>query len=422
MASLSNRDRKKLLQSLKAGVVPRRGIHQIQVGRAREIQALIDDLEEVSSGSTAFRIVIGDYGTGKSFFLLLTKETALQQGLCVATADLSPERRLYSSSGQARALYSELARQLSTKTKPDGDGLKNIIEKYLHLADNSAIKSMEEKLSQYSLGFDFIKVLQIYKNGIDEGDSSKCLSSLKWLRGEYTTKTEANRDLGVKTIISDNNYYDAIKALSTLVVSAGYKGLMVCIDEMVNLLRISQTNTRKNNYEQLLKIINDLLQGTACNLSFLLSGTPDFLTDDRKGLYAYEALKSRLQENEFAGDNFFDSRHPVIRLKPLSREEIFNLVRRVGDIYDQGSEDATEDIEMIKLFLNHCNSKLGSQLFTSPRTIIRSYLNLRDILQENPSADIRNLIEETSIEADMDPELGFDSIDEQDSDLVDFQL
>ena len=195
MAALSNRDRKKLLQSLKAGVVPRRGIHQIQVGRAREIKALIDDLEEVSSGSTAFRIVIGDYGTGKSFFLLLTKETALQQGLCVATADLSPERRLYSSSGQARALYSELARQLSTKTKPDGDGLKNIIEKYLHLADDASIKLMEEQLSQYSLGFDFIKVLQIYKNGIEDGDSNKCFSALKWLRGEYTTKTEASRDL-----------------------------------------------------------------------------------------------------------------------------------------------------------------------------------------------------------------------------------
>ena len=281
---------------------------------------------------------------------------------------------------------------------------------------------MEEKLSQYSLGFDFIKVLQIYKKGIDEGDSSKCLSSLKWLRGEYTTKTEANRDLGVKTIISDNNYYDAIKALSTLVVSAGYKGLMICIDEMVNLLRISQSNTRKNNYEQLLKIINDLLQGTTTHLSFLLSGTPDFLTDDRKGLYAYEALRSRLQENEFADDNLHDSRHPVIRLKPLNNEEIFNLVRRVGEIYDQGDDSSKEDLDTIKLFLSHCNAKLGSKLFTSPRTVIRSYLNLRDILNENPEANIKNLIDSTQIEADIDPELGIDTLAEKDSDLVDFKL
>ena len=181
---------------MKAGVVPRRGIHQIQVGRAREVQALIDDIHDVGEGSTSFRIVIGDYGTGKSFFLLLTKETALQKGLCVASADLAPERRLYSSSGQARALYSELARGLSTKTKPDGDGLKNIVEKYLQLADEVSIKSMEEQLSQYSLGFDFIKVLQIYKYGIEEGDTNQCFAALKWLRGEYTTKTEASKDLG----------------------------------------------------------------------------------------------------------------------------------------------------------------------------------------------------------------------------------
>lgn len=407
---------------MKAGVVPKRGIHQIQVGRAREVQALIDDINDVGEGSTSFRIVIGDYGTGKSFFLLLTKETALQKGLCVASADLAPERRLYSTSGQARALYSELARGLSTKTKPDGDGLKNIVEKYLQLADEVSIKSMEEQLSQYSLGFDFIKVLQIYKYGIEEEDKNKCFAALKWLRGEYTTKTEASKDLGVKTIISDNNYYDALKALSTLVVSAGYKGLMICIDEMVNLLRISQSNTRKNNYEQLLKIINDLLQGTTNHLSFLLSGTPDFLTDDRKGLYAYEALRSRLQENEFADDNLYDSRHPVIRLKPLNSEEIFNLVRRVGEIYDQGDDSSKEDLDTIKLFLNHCNTKLGSKLFTSPRTVIRSYLNLRDILNENPEASIKNLIDSTDIEADIDPELGIDTLAEEDSDLVDFKL
>ncbi|MFL0789379.1 MAG: ATP-binding protein [Prochlorococcus sp.] len=422
MAGLSNRDRKKILQSLKSGVVPRRGIHHIQVGRSREIKALMSDMDDVSHGSTAFRIVIGDYGSGKSFFLLLTKETALQQGLCVASADLSPERRLYSSTGQARALYSELARELSTKTKPDGDGLKNIIEKYLQKTDQASISKLENQLSQYSLGFYFIKVLQIYRAGIEEDDTNKCFSALKWLRGEYTTKTEANKDLGVKVIISDNNYYDALKALSTLVVNAGYKGLMICIDEMVNLLRISQTNTRKNNYEQLLKILNDLLQGTASNISFLLSGTPDFLTDDRKGLYAYEALRSRLQENEFAEQGFFDSRHPVIRLKPLSNEEIYNLIRRVGEIYDQGDVSCKGDNEAIKLFLGHCNSKLGSEIFTSPRTVIRSYLNLRDILNENPDADINNLIESTPIEADIDPELGIESIPETDSDLIEFKL
>ena len=227
----------------------------------------------------------------------------------------------------------------------------------------------------------------------------------------------------VKIIINDDNYFDALKAISSLVVEVGYKGLVICIDEMINLMRIAQTSSRKNNYEQLLRILNDLLQGSCSHMAVMLSGTPDFLTDERKGLYTYEALKSRLQENEFLEDGFFDPSHPVIRLKPLTSEEIFNLVCRVRDIYDSSDEILNKgDDQLVADYLAHCRSKLGSQLFTSPRNVIRGYLNLRDVIEGNPSSNASELLRSSEIEPDLDPDVHLNLGDVADNDLVDFQL
>ena len=418
---ISSRDRKKLLNNLKFGVVPRKGMHHIQVGRAKEIKSLISELDNVVDGSTSFRIVVGEYGSGKSFFLGLNKEIAHQKDLCVVNADLAPEKRLYSTSGQARSLYSELVRNLSTKTKPDGDALQTIVEKFLETCAENSFKQREKSVSKYSLGFELISVLRSYKSGFESGDNSVCYSALKWIRGEYSTKTEASRELGVRIIINDDNYFDALKAISSLVVEVGYKGLVICIDEMINLMRITQTSSRKNNYEQLLRILNDLLQGSCSHMAVMLSGTPDFLTDERKGLYTYEALKSRLQENEFLEEGFFDPNHPVIRLKPLTSEEIFNLVSRVRDIYDSGDSISNKgDDQLVVDYLAHCRSKLGSQLFTSPRNVIRGYLNLRDVIEGNPSCNTTELLQSSEIEPDLDPDIHLN--EDTDDDLVDFQL
>ena len=418
---ISVRDRRNLLKNLKLGVVPRKGMHHIQVGRSKEIKSLIAELDNVAEGSTSFRIVVGEYGSGKSFFLGLTKGIAHQKDLCVVNADLAPEKRLYSTSGQARALYSELVRKLSTKTKPDGGALQAIVERYLEQCSEKDFRTLQEEISEYSLGFEFIQVLQEYRRGFSSGENDRCYNALKWLRGEYTTKTEANRDLGVKTIIGDSNYYDALKALGALVVEVGYKGIVICIDEMVNLMRISQTVSRKNNYEQLLRILNDLIQGTCEHMAIVLSGTPEFLTDERKGLYTYEALKSRLQENEFLEENLFDPYHPVIRLRPLTDVEILNLVYKVQDIYDSDENIIRKgDTVLLENYLTHCKSRLGSQLFTSPRNVIRGYLNLRDVMEGNIEVNALELLKTTEIAPDLDPDTQIEN--DVDDDLVDFRL
>ncbi len=422
--AIKPRERSRILKSLKVGVVPNQGAHHYQVGRAKEVKAIIKDLNDLVGGGTCLRFLIGDYGSGKTFLLSLTKGIAHQKNLCVCNADLSPSRRLYSSSGHGRALYAELIKNLSTRQKQTGDALEGVIERFL-LKNNleGNLESKLEKISDFALGFDFITVMKSYKKAFDSGDNELKMASLRWLRGEYTTKTDARQALGVRNIISDNNYYDALKVLSAFIVLAGYKGLLIHLDEMVNILRISQTQIRKNSYEELLKMVNDMMQSNLSNIGIYFSGTPEFLTDDRRGLYTYEALKSRLEENEFTKENLFDEAHPVIRLKPLTSEEIYNLVVRIGEIYDSDIDlRIKSDKKLITSFLQYCNKKLGAQLFTSPRNVIRSYLNLRDALETNKDSSLKKLLNGIEIKPDLNPLLDAPDLSEEDADLKDFSL
>lgn len=417
------RERSAILKSLKTGVVPRAGIHHIQVGRSREIQSLLNDFDDLEQGGSCFRVLIGHYGSGKTFFLSLLRSIAHTKGFCVCSADLAPEKRLYSTSGHARALYSEMIRGLSTKVKPQGAALQTVIEKYLSITSEDLFSEKLISLTEYTLGFDFIKVLKAYKWGFEHGDNDLTTAALKWFRGEYTTKTEAKSDLGVRTIISDDNYYEALKVLNAFLRGAGFKGLLICIDEMVNLMRISQNTTRKNNYERILFILNDLMQGDVSSFGVFLSGTPEFLTDERKGLYTYEAIKSRLQENEFLQAGMFDASHPVIRLQPLSREEMFNLVKQVGMVFESNPAVRVKSSdEMIHHYLQYCSQKLGAQLLLSPRTVIRSYLNLRDALETSEGATFEGLLAATIVQADIDPMLEAPDLPPEDQDLTAFRL
>ena len=306
------KDRDAVIQSLRAGVVPRAGQHLIQVGRTREIQTLVTDIERVADGGSAFRVVIGEYGAGKTFFLNLVRAVAMEKKLVVASADLNPDRRLHASGGQARSLYAELMRNLATRTKPDGGALGGIVEKFIATAKADAKASgasteavLRQKLDQLTElvnGYDFADVIAAYCRGHDDGNEQLKSDAVRWLRGEFSTKTDARAALGVRTIVDDAAVYDQLKLMARFVRLAGFGGLLVGLDELVNLYKLANTQARNANYEQILRILNDSLQGTAVGLGFVLGGTPEFLLDTRRGLYSYPALQSRLAQNTFASE------------------------------------------------------------------------------------------------------------------------
>ncbi|MEJ7570276.1 MAG: ATP-binding protein [Gaiellaceae bacterium] len=409
------RDRDAILQSLSAGVVPRRGQQHFQVGRALEVGAVIEDLDRLIDGGSAVRFVIGDYGAGKSFFLQLVRAVALEKGLVTMHADLTPDRRLHATGGQARTLYAELARNLATRTSPEGGALASVVERFITTAlqaakasDRPAQEVIDERLADLSEmvgGYDFAAVIAGYWRGHDSGDAALTSAAVRWLRGEYTTKTDARADLGVRAIVDDGNVYDHLKLLARFVVLAGYGGLLVALDEMVNLYKLSNTAARRSNYEQILRIVNDCLQGGVEHLGFVMGGTPEFLTDTRRGLYSYEALQGRLAENAFASGNLHDLSGPVIRLASLTPEELYVLLQKLRHVQAAGDEDRyLVPDEALEAFMAHCADRLGDSYFRTPRTTIKAFVQLLAVLEQNPTADWPTLVGRTEVETDTGPE------------------
>ncbi len=413
-----------LIRSISAGVVPRLGAPYIAIGRDDEIAALLSDLNQVSDGGAAMRFLIGKYGSGKSFLMQLMRGYALERGFLTADCDLSPERRICGSKGAGIATYRELIRNLSSKTSPEGGALSGIISKWLSSLMSEVasggispsdpsfgsevtkrVYDVTRELENSVGGFDFAYVITEYYRASVNNDDEKKSHALRWLRGEYETKTEARRDLSVNSIIDDDSWYDYIKLWAEFGRQVGYKGLVVFIDECVNLYKISNRISRENNYEKILSMFNDTLQGKAKGLDIIMGGTPQFLEDTRRGLFSYEALRSRLTDSRFGSDGYRDLMGPVIRLRRLSDNELYALITRLTRLHGQHfawTPRVTD--EDMTVFLKSSLSRAGADVMITPREIIRDYMSLLNILFQNPDlkpSDIIARIPDTSPQNDV---------------------
>lgn len=432
---LRPRERDSIIQSLRAGVTPRMGLQHIQVGRMREVEALLHDINRVCDGGSAFRLIIGEFGSGKTFFLQLIRSIALEKGLVAIHADLSPDRRLHATGGQARNLYAELMGNMSTRTKPDGNALTSVVERFITEARKEAdgtetavsdvISRRLSSLSELVGGYDFAKVISAYWQGHEEDNEQLKASAVRWLRGEFTTKTDARNALDVRTIVDDASVYDHFKLLSLFVRQAGYSGLLANLDEMVNLYKLSSQRARLSNYEQVLRMLNDCLQGNVQYLGFLLGGTPEFLFDPRKGLHSYEALHSRLAENSFArAAGVVDYTGPTLHLANLAPEELLILLRNLRHVFASG--DTTKYLvpdEALTAFLAHCSQRIGDAYFRTPRNTIKAFVDLLAVLEQNPQLHWTQLIEQVHVEEEHSTDMPLVGTDDSDEDeLATFEL
>lgn len=404
---IRSRERTAIIQSLSAGVVPSIGLQHVQVGRNEEVRAVINDLKSVADGNSTVRFVIGRFGSGKTFFLNLIRTVALKQKFVVLNADVTTDRRLHGSGGQARALYSELMKNLATRSKPEGGALGNLVERWVGDVEYSILESdgteddvkaeIERRLSplrELVGGFDFATVIVKYYEGHLEHNDLLQQSAVRWLRAEYKTKTDARKDLGVRTIIDDSAIYDHLKLMAAFVRIAGYGGMLVNIDELVVLShRLSNTTARNNNYEAVLRILNDCLQGATQGLSFLFAGTDECLEDRRRGLFSYEALATRLALNRFSSDEHRDLSSPIIRLDNLTPEDCFVLLRNIRRVFE--ADDSQVQLipdDGILAFLKECNERMGAAYYQTPRDTVRDFCGLLNVLAQNSAADWRTLL------------------------------
>lgn len=409
-----------LINALSAGVVPRVGLDHIAVGREREMQSLLQDLDNIAGGGAGFRFVIGRYGAGKSFTLQLVRNHAMEKGFVVADADITPERRLAGGGGASVATYRELMKNLSTKARPDGGALSTILERWIagiqtQVAQESGKKPADEgfddlveaKIREVTKdvadlvnGFEFANVIIAYWSGYRTDNDTKKESALRWLRGEFATKTEAKAALGVRVIIDDENWYDYIKLFARFVWDIGYKGLLVMLDEVIHLYKISTSVSRQNNYDKLLAMFNDAMQGRVTYLGLLIGGTPQFLEDPRRGLYSDPAWQRRTSQSRFASKaGIQEANGPVIRLEPLTREEILTLLERLVEIHTTHySLKKFLTKEELQEFLQAIISRLGAEALLTPGEIVRDFMSVLNILQQNPKMTLRQLIQSTNFQ------------------------
>ena len=401
-----------LINSLKGGVVPRVGLSYIAVGRKAEIDALLHDVDIIADGGASFRFIVGKYGSGKSFLLQTIRNYVMAKNFVVVDADLSPERRLQGTRGQGLATYKELIRNMSTKTKPEGGALSLILDRWisnvqqevmvssgLGITDPSLPPLVEKRISAviYSLsemvhGFDFARLLTLYYQAYVRGDDGTKAKVLKWFRGEYATKTEARQELGVNIIITDDDWYEYLKLFAAFLKQAGYAGMLILIDELVNIYKIPHAITRQYNYEKILTMYNDTMQGKAQNLGIILCGTPQCMEDPRRGVYSYEALRSRLAEGHFSGEHK-DLLSPVIRLQPLTSEEMLILVEKLAEIHAElyDYKQIVTQQDMVD-FITIEFGRIGADSHITPREVIRDFIEVLDIVYQNPQVRVRDLL------------------------------
>ncbi len=392
-----------ILNSLKGGVVPRIGLPYITVGREVEIRALLTDLSLIADGGASFRFLVGRYGAGKSFLLQTIRTHAMGEGFVVADADLSPERRLQGGQGQGLATYRELIRNISTKTRPEGGALNLILDRWVASCadvDESAVNAQLAPLEEMVHGFDFTRMLRRYRAAVSEDDEEAMSRVTKWIRGEYRTKSEARAELGSSTIISDDDWYDYVKLIARFLVCSGYKGMLVLIDELVNLYKIPNAITRQYNYEKILTMYNDTLQGKAQYLGMIMGGTPTSIEDRRRGVFSYEALRSRLAQGRYAREDLKDMLAPIIRLQPLTYEELLVLIEKLMQIhagYFGWTPTLTENdlVDFLKIEFG----RVGADTHLTPREVIRDFIELLDILCQNPDANVAELLQSVGADA-----------------------
>lgn len=402
-----------LISALASGVVPRVGLEHIAVGREKEIAAFSQDLENIGEGGASFRFIIGRYGAGKSFMLQLIRNQAMEQGFVVADADLSPERRITGSNKQGVATYRELMGNMATRTNPNGGAIALILEKWISSILNQVaqetgkrptdeefndqvevkIRDVVEHLEGLVHGFDFANVIIAYWRGYREDDDAKKDAALRWLRGEFATKTEAKSALGVRVIIDDDTWYDYIKLVARFVADIGYKGLIVLLDEVIHLYKITHAASRQSNYDKLLAMFNDAMQGKAEHLGILIGGTPQFLEDSRRGLQSDEAWRTRLAKSRFVKQGLEDTSAPVIQLEPLVSEEITKLLQRLAGVhaihYNSKKVLSARDLEE---FQQEVTNRLGAEKLSTPREVVRDFISVLNILQQNPQLTLKELI------------------------------
>ncbi|GBG94530.1 biotin carboxylase [Ligilactobacillus salitolerans] len=405
-----------IISALEAGVVPQRGVRHLLVGRNEEVKEVLRILDDVAAGGSDLRFWVGDFGSGKSFMLRTIEAIALQKNYLVATVDMTPTRRFYATDGKAKALYTAIVNSIISQTAQNGNALDTVFSQWINqiaqaVASEAKI-SLPEALSKEAQSLMTNKILDItgsfaaaglafemgqaivkYYEGVLDNDRMLKAQALRWIRGEIETKTEAKRELGINRVITDDNWFDAIKNLSELFSRLGYAGLVINFDEAVNLYKLPRRQSRERNYERILNIYNECKSNEVQHLLVNFGATRKTVFDETRGLASYGALKGRLGAESSLDSELVNTNKTVLPLKPLTNEEIYTLLQRLTEIYNLHYRAQVElSLQEVQLYMEEQLNRPGADQFLTPRAVIKDYIEILDLIRQNPAIEVEKVI------------------------------
>ena len=406
MPAISQRKRSEILDALRRGTVPNKGLDALAVGLGRFESAVAEMLENASAGQATFKAVRGEYGCGKTFFSRWLQERAKERNFAASEVQISevetPIHRL-------ETVYRRMLERLSIRGNDSGafravvDSWFFGLEEEVMAGDPEAASNperllaktnelMEKRLSSISRTAPlFGAALRGYRNALGAGDNATADGLLAWLAGQPNVAASIKRYAGLKGDMDASAALNFLQGLLLILRDSGHPGLVLVIDEVETLQRV-RSDTREKGLNTLRQLIDGLDAGLFPGLFLVITGTPAFY-DGPQGVKKSQPLAQRLQ-TDFDTDIRFDNpRASQIRLKPFDMEMMLETGTKVRDIFAEGSRVPERirklaDDGLIHALASGVSGSLGGKTGIAPRLFLKKLVaDLLDRIELFPEFD-----------------------------------
>ncbi|MPV35657.1 BREX system ATP-binding protein BrxD [Georgenia subflava] len=393
--NLSSRRRRDVIDALRRGTVPQRGLDVMAVGLNRFEAAVDAELDGVTGGGAQMKAVRGEYGSGKTFFARWLTERAKHRGFATAEIQISetetPLHRL-------ETVYRRITENLSTAESAPS-ALREIVDGWFHVLEQDVLdagaspsdetglqQAVDELLERRLAGVSksapaFATALRGYRAALRAGDVPHAEGLLAWLGGQPNVAAAVRRGVGIRGDLDHFGALGFLQGLLAVLRDSDYAGLVVVLDEVETLQRV-RSDVREKSLNALRQLMDEVDSGRFPGLYLVITGTPAFY-DGQQGMRRLPPLAQRLA-TDFTGDPRFDNpRAPQIRLGGFTQDSLVELGTRVRDIYADGAdaagrvEDLVDDAYVGDL-ARAVAGELGGKVGVAPRLYLRKLVDVMD--------------------------------------------
>lgn len=386
---------REIIDSLRNGTVPAEGTENIAVGIDEELTEIQDQIERTREDKSAFKFIIGDYGSGKTFFSTSVREMAYDKKFVVSSVVISQETPLH----KFEELYRKIMEGMRTSENKKIPAFNFILEEWLLNIEDKVIEiegldpyedskkfqiEMNKRINEElmivgSIAASFANAIRAFYKAKYEGDTVLAQGAVAWLKGD-NVRAELKSKLGVIGTITRENSFEFFRALLQMIKTAGYEGLMIILDEVETVQKLVRKDMRSAAYENLRFFIDESDRNSFPSCFFLYTGTTD-LMESEKGFKSLEPLYQRIKVEREKGDKFKNLRQPVMFLDGLNRDRLYEVACRVrnihGQVYSWMPNDKLTD-DFIKRLINDMTLGFGGEINIGPRGFLRTLIDILD--------------------------------------------